>query len=58
MKTYKGMVIQRCYIPVTIEVEDDTLIQDVSYQMGCDADAHNGCWESEVVDIAEVIKGE
>ncbi len=54
MKTYRGVVVQRCYINVTVEVEDDTPISDVNELMQLRADFAKGDWESEALDIEEI----
>lgn len=51
MKSYKGMVVQSCYIPITIEVDDNTPMEDIEYQMLNSAEIWNGEWDSEVYDI-------
>ena len=53
MKSYKGIVVQSCYIPVTIEVDDDTPMEDVEQQMLNSAETDDGEWDSEVYDIFE-----
>lgn len=51
MKSYKGIVVQRCYITVTVEVEDETTIAEVSRVMQELADPDKGERESEAYDI-------
>ena len=53
MKSYKGIVVQRCYIPVTIEVDDDTPYEEVKRIMISEAITDDGEWDSEVYDIFE-----
>lgn len=53
MKSYKGIVVQRCYIPVTIEVDDDTPYEEVQRIMIREAVTDDGEWDSEVYDIFE-----
>lgn len=57
MKTYRGVVVQRCYITVEVEVEDDADLDQISHDMQVKANPADGCWESEALDITE-IKGE
>ena len=57
MKKFKGVVVQRCYINVEVEVEDDADLDQIAYDMQVSADPVNGSWESEALDIEE-IKGE
>ena len=53
MKSYKGIVVQSCYIPVTIEVDDDTPYEEVKRIMIREAITDDGEWDSEVYDIFE-----
>ena len=57
MKKFKGVVVQRCYINVEVEVEDDAGLDQIAYDMQVSADPVTGSWESEALDIEE-IKGE
>ena len=54
MKLYRGVVVQRCYIDVTVEVEDDTSMEEVARVMQELADPNKGTHESEAYDIQEV----
>jgi hypothetical protein len=54
MKKYKGMVVQRCYIPVELEVEDDTSLVTLIYLMKIEADPSKGSWEYETYDVEEI----
>lgn len=55
MKRYKGVVVQRCYIHVEVEVEDDTSLDHVAHLMQEDANPAKGEHESEAFDIEEVV---
>lgn len=54
MKTYQGVVVQRCYIDVEVVMDDDATLDDVSRYMQEVANTDKGCWESDALDIVEV----
>lgn len=51
MAIYKGLVVQRCYIHVEVEVDVDTPIDEISSIMQEEANPVKGSWESEAYDI-------